>query len=234
MNIKKLNKLTHINVGDGPTTGRTKMKWTMPGKEHEGDLPHTTVGLEKIVSKLLQKGISHPQLTVETVLRFLTDSSISFNIWTVKHNSYGRRKLATSTDKKISPSKEERPDEKREFTVLHCVLTFLVFVQEFWVGVIKIWTYAKTTILIPSQCLVIAFSSVNLRRQATCYNVIFRRVHVTIFAVIQQQVLALDIRHAKCMRRITLSCVACLALSYFATLSHKHRHFRMKKKSYWI
>jgi hypothetical protein len=41
---------------------------------------------------------------------------------------------------------------------------------------------------------------------------------------------ALFIQQTKCMLRIILSYVACLAVPYYLTLSHKQRSF--KKKSY--
>ena len=55
-----------------------------------------------------------------------------------------------------------------------------------------------------------------------------RHVRLTIVAVEKQSVtyyecvcVALVIQHIKSMRRIILSCVACLAVPYFSTLSDK-------------
>jgi hypothetical protein len=64
-----------------------------------------------------------------------------------------------------------------------------------------------------------------------------RSVRVTIFVLEKEQVLntlrtvcilALLIRHATRMRRIMLPSVACLALPYIPTLSHKRQDFRKK------
>jgi hypothetical protein len=69
-------------------------------------------------------------------------------------------------------------------------------------------------------------------------NVTLRRVRLTIVVVQKQEViyifrvyvciLALGIQHAKHIRPIVLSSVACLALPYFYTLSHKRHDFRKK------
>jgi hypothetical protein len=78
---------------------------------------------------------------------------------------------------------------------------------------------------------------VKIKFAPTCitYNVIYRRVRVTIVALGKQQVLhilsvsvALVIKHAKRMRHIILSPVACLVLPYSSKLSHKPHDFRKK------
>jgi len=73
------------------------------------------------------------------------------------------------------------------------------------------------------------------------YNGKLRRVRVSTFAVAEKAInikyykrvsVALVIQHAKRMRRIILSSVACLALQHFSALSHKRHDDRKKKKSY--
>jgi len=72
-------------------------------------------------------------------------------------------------------------------------------------------------------------------RQCT-YNVTLRRVRATIVAVKKAisitysecVSLALGIQHATRMRHIILSSVACPALQYFPTFSHKRYEFRKK------
>ena len=63
-------------------------------------------------------------------------------------------------------------------------------------------------------------------RQCT-YDVTPRRVRTTVAVEKQLSITyaALVIQHAKSMRRITLSSMACVALTHFSTLSHKRLDF---------
>lgn len=60
--------------------------------------------------------------------------------------------------------------------------------------------------------------------------VTLRRVRLTNVAVSitysECKSVALVVQYAKCMRPITLSPIACLALPYFSTLPHKRQDFR--------
>jgi len=62
----------------------------------------------------------------------------------------------------------------------------------------------------------------NKKRSNVRRNVTLRRVHVTIVTVEVFQ-------HAKCVRRIVLTSVACLAVPHFFSYSHKRRDFQGEK-----